>query len=99
MNDRRNVRVTDRFFQDLDDLLPAERTAQGTPSATDFLLYEIPRLIERLAIDFEINTIPVDGAPELRVLITSGILVAFIAAYATLATDGAIDLVGLEIEP
>ena len=99
MNNRRDIRVTDRFFQDLVSLLLTERTVSGTPSATDFLLYEIPRLIERLAIDFEVNTIAVDGAPDVRVLNTSGILVGFIAAYVTLAADGAMDPIGLEIEP
>ncbi len=98
MNVRRDVRVTERFFGDLDALLPAERSVSGTPSSTDFLLYEIPPLIERLATDFEANTFLVHGASDLRVLITSGMLIEYIAAYATLASDGVIDLVGLEIE-
>ncbi len=49
MNDRRDVRVTDRLPQDLDALLHTERTISDTPSATDCLLYQIPQLIERVA--------------------------------------------------
>ena len=42
---------------------PRSGRPAATRSATDFLRCEILRLLERLAIDFEINTIAVDGAP------------------------------------
>ena len=42
----RHVRFTDSFFDRLDGLLPDERGADGSPSATDFLLYELPRIEE-----------------------------------------------------
>jgi hypothetical protein len=40
----RLVRFRPTFFDDLDSLLPDERGRDGRPSATDFLLYELPRL-------------------------------------------------------
>ena len=95
---RRQVRVAERFFDQLDRVLPDERTVGGLPSATDFLLYEMPRLIERLATDYEDVTLPVESEPGLRVLVTSGILVRYIAVYATVAADGAVDILGLEVD-
>jgi hypothetical protein len=50
MSQRRLVRVAPSFFDRLDELLPGERTA-GQPSATDFLLHELPRIMDRLAQD------------------------------------------------
>ena len=41
MSQRRRVRVTEQFFERLDELLPADRSADGLPSATDFLLHEL----------------------------------------------------------
>jgi len=59
VSERRSVRVTEQFFARLDELLPAERTPDGGPSATDFLLHEMPSIIERLATDFAGTTTPV----------------------------------------
>lgn len=70
---RREVRVTDQFFNRLDELLPAERSVDGQPSTTDFLLHEIPSVIELLASTFEDVTIPVVPGSDMRVLITAGV--------------------------
>jgi hypothetical protein len=40
----------------------------------------------------------VPGVPDVRVLITSGILVAAIAVYAVLASDGAVELIYLDLD-
>ena len=98
MTRRRQVRVAEGFFDQLDRVLPDERTVGGLPSATDFLLYEMPRLIERLATDYEGVTLPVESEPGLRVLITSGILVGHIAVYATVAADEAVDILALKLD-
>ena len=55
---RRQVRVTASFFERLDELLPAQRSATGTPSGTDFLLHEMPAIIDRLADAYETSTCP-----------------------------------------
>jgi hypothetical protein len=95
---RRTVRVGASFFDDLDAALPSERSTTGTPSTADFLLYEMPLVIERLATDLEGSTTVVAGADDVRLLITSGLLVRHIAAYAIVLDDGSVDLVALEIE-
>ena len=70
MPDRR-VRITDSFFDRLDSLLPDERGADASPSAADFLLYELPRIRDLLAIAYEANTLATDD-PEIRVYIGGG---------------------------
>ncbi len=98
MTERRTVRVTERFFDDLDALLPPERSVSGTPSTSDFLQYEIPRILERLATDLDSSTVGIAGTDDVRVMITSGLLVAQIATYLVVRADGSADLIGLEIE-
>lgn len=97
MTDRRQVRVAESFFDRLDELLPPERTAEGTPSATDFLLHDLPPVIDQLATRFEDVTLPA-GDAGVRVLITTGILIPRIAVYAELVADGAVELFWLEVD-
>ncbi len=94
---RRQVRVAPTFFDRLDELLPAQRGADGTPSATDFLLHEMPAIIDLLAKDFVGRTLPVADDSEIRVLITAGILTPFVSVYAVLATDEAVEIIYLEL--
>ena len=98
MSSRRVVRVTPQFFERLDELFPAERGPDGEPSATDFLLHELPSVIDRLAIDFEGSTIAASSDSTVRVLISAGGLVEFFAVYAVLAVDDSIEIVYLEAE-
>lgn len=98
MTARRLVRVEESFFVRLDELLPAERSASGTPSSTDFLLHDMPRIIDKLADDFSGSTLPVDAEPRIRMLVVGGNLVAFVVVYATLADDGAVVILSLELE-
>lgn len=95
---RRPVRVTEGFFEDLDALLPPERSSAGTPSTADLLLYEIPRILELVATDLGGSTAPIAGIHNIRVLITSGMLVQHIAAYAVLHDDESVEIIALEIE-
>jgi len=48
--ERRIVRVSISFFDQLDEQLSTERSAAGEPSATDFVVSELPAVIERFAI-------------------------------------------------
>lgn len=93
--ERRVVRVAPAFFDQLDEQLPAERGPRGEASAADFVVIELPAVVERFASDF-------DGLPELiegaRVLIAAGLLVRAFAVYGVLLTDGAIELIGITIE-
>ncbi len=72
------VRFTENFFDRLDTLLPEERGAAGTPSATDFIVFEVPPIRDRLAADAMGTTLPIDD-PSVRVSVTSGVLVSRIA--------------------
>lgn len=98
MTGRRQVRVTDQFFDRLDLLLPQERSADGLPSGADFLLHEMPKIIDALAEDYLGVTLPVADVDDVRMLITSGIMVAFIVVYVVVAADGGIELVSLDLE-
>jgi hypothetical protein len=94
---RRVVRVRPRFFDRLDALLPEERTAEGRPSTTDFLAYELPAVIDRLAADYEGVAVGLPNGPDVRMHIAHGVLVAELVVFCVLAADGAIELVDLDV--
>lgn len=45
---RRRVRVAGSFFEQLDELFGPERGTAGQPSGTDFILFELPDVVERV---------------------------------------------------
>lgn len=98
MSPRRRVRVAPSFFDRLDELLPEERSAAGAASTADFLLHEIPPLIDLLAVDYEAATVEVEGVRDVRVLIATGVLVGHLALYVVLADDDAVEIIYLEID-
>ncbi len=98
MNDRRlEVRATLKFFADLDRQLGSDRGPHGEPSTNDFQVFELLAIVERFATDFA-------GLPELipgrsyRVMIATGVLVRSYSVVGQLASDGAIELVALELD-
>jgi hypothetical protein len=93
----RQVRFTDEFFNRLDLLLDEERGPDGTPSRTDFLVFEIPSIRDKLAEDYEAATLATDD-PLVRVYVGGGRLVAGVAVYRTLASDGAVRAFWLSID-
>jgi len=56
---RRVVRATPRFFEDLDRQLRSERGPSGEPSTNDFQVFELIRIVDRFAVEF-------DDLPRLR---------------------------------
>lgn len=60
--ERRIVRVSSSFFDQLDEQLRAERGDDGEPSAADFVVIELPAVIERFATSFEGLPEMIDGA-------------------------------------
>ncbi len=98
MSRRRQVRVAPSFFDRLDELLPKERSATGVASTADFLLHEMPPLIDLLALDYEAATLEVRDVPDVHVLIATGVLVAHVALYVVLADDDAVEIIYLEID-
>lgn len=93
----RIVRFLQSFFDDLDSQLPVERSAGGEPSATDFLLYELPRLRDQLASDFVGNRLSLPGLAPLRMMIAAGALVHSVALYAYLDAHDDVAVVALDV--
>ena len=99
MTDRRlTVRAAAGFFQDLDRQLRAERGPNGEPSTNDFNEFELFRVVERFAIGFFDLPELHPGQPEARVLIAAGMVVPRFSVVGVLATDGAVELVQLDID-
>jgi hypothetical protein len=93
----RIVRFTEQFFNRLDSLLPDERATDGTPSVTDFIVHELPRVRDRLSEDFEGNTAAAEQ-PDVRVYVSSGILARAIAVFAALDDDDNVEAFWLSVE-
>ena len=50
---QRTVRFASSFFRALDAHFPEARSADGQPSATDFLVFDLPPVRDLLAADLE----------------------------------------------
>ncbi len=97
--ERRTVRVTPGFFDRLDEQLGPDRGTAGEPSATDFVVIDLPTIVDQFATAFDELPEAVDGVPAARVLIGTGRLVRAFAVYGLLAQDGSIDLIGVTLDP
>jgi hypothetical protein len=95
---RRVVRAGPSFFDDLDRQLGSERGPNGEPSATDFLVIEVPAIVERFATSFDALPEAVEGVAEARMAIATGPLVRAFAVYGVLMDDDSVELVGIEID-
>ena len=98
MTDRRVVRVSSDFFDQLDRQLRPERGPSGEPSATDFIVVDLPTIVERFAAQFESLPEAVEGVPEARVVVGTGEVVRAFVVYGLLLTDGAVELIGVDID-
>ena len=92
------VRITDTFEADIDRQLPAERTPTGIPSRFDFLLYELPAIIETYATRFDQLPIIVGAPPNVRSLIGRGLYTQIYFVAGKLNDDDTIELQTIEIE-
>ncbi|MEY2426960.1 MAG: hypothetical protein QOI61_2532 [Actinomycetota bacterium] len=95
---RRIVRATDGFFIQLDSQLPSTRGADGTPSAGDFLVLELPAIVDLFATNFEALPEVAVGMGSARVSINKSLIVDSFAVYGVLLTDDSIELIGVDIE-
>jgi len=94
---RRQVRATVAFFEDLDRQLPVDR-GSGVPSRSDFQAYELLEIVETFADRFGDLPELIPGRSDYRLLITTGRVVASVSVVGQLAADGAIELVGIDIQ-
>ena len=95
---RRIVRASPAFFVDLDRQLGSDRGPHGEPSATDFLVIELPAVVERFATGFETLPEAVEGVAEARMVIGIGRVVRAFAVYGLLMSDDSVELIGIEID-
>jgi hypothetical protein len=93
----RVVRFAPFFFDRLDDYFGEGRTEDGAPSSTDFLLYDLAIVRDKLAQDYEGCTLPVLPGGATRVYVGIGLLVGGFALYLLLAEDGCVEVIDLEL--
>ena len=98
MTERRLVRVTDGFFEDLDRQLGAERGPNGEPSAGDFQTIELLRVVDRFAERFDDLPELIPGRSDYRVLLTSGVLARSLNVVGQLAPDEAVELISIDVD-
>lgn len=96
--ERREVRATLDFFQDLDRQLRGERGPSGEPSTNDFQTFELLEIVERFASGFDDLPELIHGRRDYRVLVSTGVLVRAYSVVGQLVRDGAVELVSLEID-
>ena len=82
----RRVRFTEELFDKLEALLPEERGADGQPSVTDFVVFEVPTLRDRLALDAEAATVAT-ALPDVRALVAAGVVVPALVVYVMIHDD------------
>lgn len=95
---RRIVRTSPAFFEQLDQQLGRSRGPSGEPSATDFLVLELPAVVEAFATRFDELPEAVEGFAEARMVIGTGKLVRAFAVYGLLMADDSVELIGVEID-
>ena len=95
---RRIVRATAQFFEDLDRQLGAERGPNGEPSTNDFQVFELLRIVDRFATDWDALPELIVGRSDYRLFIGSGTLVAGFSVIGQLAADGSVELIQLDID-
>lgn len=83
----------------LDRQLRPDRGPNGEPSATDFLVIDLPEIVAAIAVGFDDLPEVVDGLSSARVYIGAGALVSGVAVYAVAVAHGVVELIGIEIDP
>ena len=97
MTAQREVRVADSFFSQLDAQLGAERGPQGQPSRHDFLVLDLPAVIEVFATSFDELPCLVDDVRAARSAVGAGITVRTYAVHG-LDVAGDVLLLGIDLE-
>ncbi|WP_436794656.1 hypothetical protein [Actinospongicola halichondriae] len=96
--ERRTVRVSPAAFDQLDTHLPQDRGPLGEASVGDFIVLELPAVVERLASGFDHLPEIIEGTSGGRMLIAPGLLVRASVVYGVLLDDDTIEVVGISID-
>lgn len=83
----------------LDLQLRPDRGPNGEPSATDFVVIDLPEIVEAFAVRFAQLPEVVEGLESARIYIGAGALVSGVAVYGVEIADGVVELIGVEIDP
>jgi len=89
---RRTVRVDQAFFDDLDRQLGSDRGSNGEPSSTDFIVIDLPTIVDEFAENFDTLPLAYLDRPDYRVLVVGGTLVAAAVVVGQLVADDSIVL-------
>jgi hypothetical protein len=95
---RRTVRVDQQFFTELDAQLGETRGPNGEPSASDFLLIELPTIAETFGERFDELLRLYPERDDYRYLVAGGRLVDAVIVVGQLIDDDTISLFGIEID-
>jgi hypothetical protein len=95
---RRPVRVDPQFFTELDEQLCETRGPNGEPSASDFLLIDLPSIADTFAEQFEQLPTMYRDRDDYRYLVTTGRLVAAAVVVGQLVADGSIVLFTVDLD-
>lgn len=95
---RREVRATQAFFEELDIQLGDERGPDGEPSSYGLQNHELLTIVERFADDWDRLPDLIAGRSDYRVLVGAGMIVRAFVVTAQMASDGAVELIGIEID-
>jgi hypothetical protein len=95
---RRVVRVSRAFFDEIDRVLGPDRGPMGQPSANDFLTIDLLPIVDTFAARFDELLEAVPGRPDYRLLVSGGSLVPAISVIGQLALDGSIELISIRID-
>lgn len=98
MTQRREVRVADSFFAELENQLPSERGPNAEPSVTDFVVLDLPVIVERFATEFDDLREAIAGVSSIRMIIGVAALVKAYVVHGVETPDGVINLIGIEID-
>lgn len=95
---RRIVRVDRALFDDIDRQLGPTRDGDGGPSASDFVAFELPTIVEEFATRFDDLPTAYVGRDDYRVLVSSGTLVRAALVIGQRRSDDSVVLLAAELE-
>lgn len=98
MTERRTVRVDQAFFDDLDHQLGGDRGPNGEPSSTDFIVIDLPTIVDEFAENFDALPFAYADRPDYRALVVGGALVAASVVVGQLVDDDSVVLLGIELD-
>mgnify|MGYP001826801036 CR=1 FL=1 len=85
-------------FEELDAQLGSERRARGEPSATDFIVVDLPRIVDEFSTRFDDLPEAVSGVGAVRMLIGAGALVRAYVVHGIETSTGVVELIGVELD-